>query len=243
MFQSHGVFGMAVVTLLTVQNTCGVERVQVLDGTLVEQQLRAVLQDIPPAAIKTGSLGSSAVIQAVTRGLDATPAHLRPPLVIDPVMTSKHGAMLVDGATEAAFREHLLPRASLLTPNLREAERLLDRRIQDLAELERAAGDLHAMGPRYVLLKGGVLPTRNDAVDVLVGPDGMRVFVGRRLLEPSRHGAGCFLSAAVTARLALGQDMEQSVAKGLELIARAMESGAGLGQGIRPLDPFCEPTI
>ena len=237
-FQSHGVYGMAVVTLITVQNTRGVDRVETLAPDLVVEQLGAVLDDIPPAAMKTGSLGSPAIIGAVTKRLDGVDA----PLVVDPVMVSKHGALLVDGETETAFRELLLPRATLVTPNRREAERLTGREIETLSDLERAASELSELGPACVLVKGGVLPGRNDSLDALATRRGVRVFVQRRLLDPARHGAGCMLSAAITARLALGEETEDAVERSLDLVSRAMERGVQLGGGIRPLSPFCEPA-
>jgi hydroxymethylpyrimidine/phosphomethylpyrimidine kinase len=238
-FQAHGVFGMGVVSLLTVQNTTGVQRVELLAPDLVAAQLRAVLSDIPPAALKTGSLGSADVIAAVADELTANKA----PLVVDPVLVSKHGDALGDDSAVSAYREQLLPRATLVTPNRSEAERLLERRLETLDDLERGARELRELGGQNVLIKGGVLPGKADAIDVLAGANGVRVFAHRILERPARHGAGCVLSAAITACLALGIPVESAVDRSLDLIARAMERRSGLGHGVQPLHPFCEPLL
>jgi hydroxymethylpyrimidine/phosphomethylpyrimidine kinase len=160
-FHRFGVYGEAVVTLLTVQNTTRVSRVVVMDPVLVKEQIEAVLEDIPPGAAKTGALGSAKVVEAVAEAA----AGFRFPLVVDPVMVSKHGLPLLPQAAMRAVRERLLPRAALITPNVPEAEALTGIEIRDLEAVRDAAGRIVEMGARAVLIKGGHL--EGEATDVL----------------------------------------------------------------------------
>jgi hydroxymethylpyrimidine/phosphomethylpyrimidine kinase len=160
-FHQRGVYGEAAVTLITVQNTRGVERVEVLDPELLAAQVRAVIADIPPQAAKTGALGSRAMVEMVA----ALAAEFGFPLVVDPVMISKHGAPLMSPDAAQAMAERLLPRAFLITPNLHEAAALVGFAVEDEASMTRAAEKLAAMGAANVLVKGGHL--RGSAVDLL----------------------------------------------------------------------------
>src|SRR5216117_1135335 len=150
-FHQFGVYGQAVITLLTVQNTVRVSRVEVMPTALVSEQIAAVLEDIPPAAAKTGALGSTDMVEAVARAA----SEFRFPLVVDPVMVSKHGLSLLPAEAVAAIGELLLPRAFLITPNVPEAEALTGIRILTLDDMRCAARRLMEMGARAVLLKGG----------------------------------------------------------------------------------------
>ncbi|MFM7251016.1 MAG: bifunctional hydroxymethylpyrimidine kinase/phosphomethylpyrimidine kinase [Planctomycetaceae bacterium] len=234
-FHQHAVYGASVVTLLTVQNTRSVDAVEVLPPALVVAQLDAVLDDIPPAAAKTGALGNTAVIAAVAARLARTGF----PLVVDPVMVSKHGAALVaDDAVRALVRD-LLPRATLVTPNLPEAARLAGFPVEDVASMERAARAIHALGPAHVLVKGGHL--EGDAVDLLLSEGRVTLHAAPRIATRHTHGTGCTLSAAIAARLARGEAVAAAVAGACGFIRRAIAAAPGLGGGCGPVDHFADP--
>src|SRR3974390_2664303 len=152
-FHQFGVYGEAVITLLAVQNTRRGGRVEVLPSGLVMEQLEAVLEDIPPAAAKTGALGSAEIVRALARAA----AHFRFPLVVDPVLIGKQGQPLLDSRALAVLRDELLPRATLVTPNAPEAGALTGMAIRGPEDVRRAAGILRGMGARAVLIKGGHL--------------------------------------------------------------------------------------
>ena len=226
-FHQFGVYGEAAITLLTVQNTTAVERVECLPAALVTEQIGAVLRDIPPRAIKTGALGSDEIINAVAKALSGSDV----PLVVDPVMVSKHGAPLISGSLT-----RLIGRATLLTPNLHEASVLTDAEVSDVAGMRRAAERLHEMGARGVLVKGGHLA--GDAVDVLLYEGKWFDFPAPRIDTRSTHGAGCTYSAAITACLAAGDDLPAAIGRAKQFVTEAIRSAPGLGQGAGPLNHF-----
>jgi hydroxymethylpyrimidine/phosphomethylpyrimidine kinase len=234
-FHQHGVYGMSVVTLLTVQNTQRVSAVAMLDAEFVDAQLQAVLTDIPPAAAKTGALGNVAVIEVVA----AAAGRFAFPLVVDPVMISKHGDSLIDDSAVEALRRRLLPASFLVTPNTREAERLVGREARSVAELRDLARAVADLGARSVLLKSGNQNSR--ATDLLYNEGQFHEFSSPRLQTRCLHGTGCVLSAAITARLARGEDLPTAVAGAKQFIAAAIASGPGLGHGISPVN-FFAPT-
>lgn len=227
-FHQHGVYGASVVTLLTVQNTQRVSRVEVMDAGLVREQLAAVLEDLPVAAAKCGALGSAAVVRAIADAAQAFPF----PLVVDPVMISKHGAALMDDAARAAF-DVLLPHATLLTPNAPEAAALLGRPVTTREQAIEAAHALAERGPS-VLLKGGHL--EGDAVDVLVHEGRLYEFSAPRIDTPHTHGTGCTYAAAITARLAQGVALVDAVLGAKAWLTRAIAGAPGLGEGMGPVD-------
>jgi hydroxymethylpyrimidine/phosphomethylpyrimidine kinase len=231
-FHQHGVYGEAVITLLTVQNTRSVSRVEVLDPQLVMDQIRAVIHDIPPQAAKTGALGSSAVIEAVAREA----ASFTFPLVVDPVMISKHGAPLMHAEAQSATRQLLLPVTFLLTPNLYEAAILTGSTVESIADMQRAAERLSAMGCKSVLVKGGHLggvPT-----DVLLTDGEFHEFTVERIETSHTHGTGCTYSAAIVAGLAKGMGLVDAVAHAKSYITRAIQTNEGRGGGSGPVNHF-----
>jgi hydroxymethylpyrimidine/phosphomethylpyrimidine kinase len=231
-FHRLGVYGEAVVTLITVQNTQGVTRVEVMAPDLVLEQIHAVVSDIPPHAAKIGALGNRAVVEAVAAAAQAFPF----PLVIDPVMISKHGAPLIEEDARRALAACLIPRAFLLTPNLEEATILAGFPVIDLASMRKAAEKLAALGARNVLIKGGHLDA-DDAVDVLFEPEhGFHEFSGPRIATQHTHGTGCTYSAAITAELAKGLTLHAAIGKAKEFITEAIRTAPGLGAGTGPLN-------
>lgn len=230
-FHRFGVYGEAVVTLITVQNTRGVTRVSPLDPELVTAQIQAVLEDIPPRAAKVGALGSREIVEAVAREA----ARFSFPLVVDPVMISKHGARLIDENAARALIEKLIPRTFLLTPNLDEAAALTGLVVEDRDGMARAAEKLASFGAANVLVKGGHL--KGDALDLLYLNDGkIREFTTPRIETRHTHGSGCTYSAAVTAELAKGTPLADAVARAKTFITEAIRTAPGLGAGNGPLN-------
>jgi len=238
-FHQFGVYGEAVITLLTVQNSVRVSRVEVMDPALVLEQLEAVLEDIPPAAAKTGALGSSEMVLAMARAA----AGFAFPLVVDPVMVGKHGAPLLSDSAASAIRDHLLPRAALITPNVPEAEVLTGMTIRTLDDMRRAACRIHEMGAAAVLIKGGHLDSQStDVVDLLFDGIEWHEFPAPRLDTRHTHGTGCTYSAAITAGLALGASLENAVAQAKRFIHEAIRANPGLGRGCGPVNHHAELT-
>jgi hydroxymethylpyrimidine/phosphomethylpyrimidine kinase len=224
-FHQFGVYGEAVITLITVQNTTCVSRVEVLPPALVREQIETVLEDIPPAAIKTGALGSAEMVETVARALE----RWNGPLVIDPVMCSKHGSPLIPDDAIEAFRTYLLPRAALVTPNLPEAEKLTG-----AADVREAARILHRAGARAVLVKGG--HAKGCAIDVLFDGERFLELPAARVDTPHTHGTGCTLSAAIAAGLALGLGLPRAVARAKRFLTAAIRTNPGLGHGHGPVN-------
>lgn len=229
-FHQLGVYGESVITLITVQNTVSLERVECLPPVLVLHQLRAVLDDIPPSAAKTGALGNRAIVEAIA----AAASDFRVPLVVDPVLISQHGRALAESDALPAIRQQLIPQASLLTPNLAEAEALTGVEVRDVAGMQRAARRLHEMGAKAVLVKGGHL--EGDAVDILFAPGLAREFRAARIQTRHTHGTGCTYSAAITAELARGALLEQAVEHAKAFVTEAIRTAPALGRGSGPLN-------
>jgi len=231
-FHQFGVYGMAALTLLTVQNTTRVSAVEPLDPRLVRDQLDAVVEDIPPAAAKTGALGTAGIIEAVAdwaRGIGF-------PLVVDPVMISKHGAALVAEDAREALAKTLLSHCFLVTPNLHEAAALAGIEVNGLEAMEHAARRIAARGARAVLVKGGHL--QRDATDVLYFDERIEHFPARRIDSPHTHGTGCTYSAAITAELAKGKHLLDAIATAKRFVTEAIASAPGLGRGNGPVNHF-----
>ncbi len=234
-FHQFGVYGEAVVTLVTVQNSMRVSRVEVLSRDLVLEQIAAVLQDMPPDAAKTGALGSAEMVEAVARAA----AEFGFPLVVDPVMVSKHGLPLLPEAAVDAIREHLLPRAALVTPNIPEAEALAGIAIRTLDDMRQAAQRICGMGARAALIKGGHAPGE-DSTDILFDGVGWRDFPAPRIATRHTHGTGCTFSAAITAGLARGQTLGEAVGHAKRFIQEAIRTNPGLGRGAGPVNHFAK---
>ncbi|MCG8586217.1 MAG: bifunctional hydroxymethylpyrimidine kinase/phosphomethylpyrimidine kinase [Pirellulales bacterium] len=229
-FHQHGVYGTSVVTLLTVQNTQAVSSIEILDATLVLAQLDAVLSDIPPKATKTGALGNATVIDALAGRANSFAF----PLVVDPVMVSKHGVPLIDDEAVDVLARKLLPTAFLVTPNLPEAARLAGMEVTDVLTMEKAAAVIAQRGAKNVLVKGGQL--NGASVDVLWTKGGTRTLPAERAGTRHTHGTGCVLSAAITARLASGEDVVTAVTAAKRFITRAIQTNPGLGEGYGPVN-------
>ncbi len=236
-FHQFGVHGTSVIVALTAQNTRGVRSVHAVPAAMVRDQLAALAEDLPPDAVKTGMLASAPLVRQVA---DAIREFGWTRVVVDPVMVATSGDRLLDADAEAVLRSQLLPRAALVTPNLEEAAILAGQPVSDAASMERAGKRILELGAGAVLVKGGHLPG-DTMVDLLVTRQGARPFIHPRVPTTSTHGTGCTLSAAVTAGLALGRDLETSVADAIDYVHRALLAAPGLGSGHGPLDHGVPP--
>jgi hydroxymethylpyrimidine/phosphomethylpyrimidine kinase len=232
-FASLDVYGMSVITALTAQNTQDVRGVLQTPADFVGLQLDAVFSDIVPGAVKTGMLGTAAVVDVVVHRLRR---YMQVPLVVDPVMVSSTGTHLLEHAGEDLLKRALLPLALLVTPNLIEASVLTGVDVHDTDTMEEAAGRLHRMGSRHVLVKGGHL--EGDAVDVYF--DGTRVerLSSPRIPTTDLHGTGCVFSAAATALLARGLSVYDAVVRAKEFVTHAIRNSLRLGKGSGPVNPM-----
>lgn len=230
-FHQHRVYGCAVPTLLTVQSTVALRHVEVLSAELVAAQLDALLEDLPPAAAKTGALGSAANARVVAERFERS----RVPLVVDTVRIAKHDRALLADDARAVLLERLLPCAALVTANAPEAAWLLDMVVERREQAVAAAQRLRALGCAAVMIKGGHL-VDDTATDVLVDADGVALLSAPRLATRHTHGVGCALSAAVCANLARGMPMRAACEQAKRWLTRAIAGAPGLGAGHGPID-------
>ena len=231
-FAAHGLHGTCAVTAVTAQSSVEVADWVALSPEMVVKQMETVARDMPVAAAKTGMLATAEIVIAVA---EAARSLAFPHLVVDPVMVAKGGHRLLQPEAERAYRERLLPMATVVTPNLPEAEALLGRALRDIDDMHAAARSILQSGARAVVVKGGHLEG-GDAVDVF--DDGTTVFELRapRIDTPHTHGTGCTFSAAIAARLALGETLPDAVRGAKAYITEAIRGGYGVGRGHGPVD-------
>ena len=244
---AHGVFGMSVITAITAQNTQGVFAVQDIDKDIIGAQIDAIFTDIEVDAVKIGMVSKIDTIDVICEKIKQyNPKNL----VIDPVMISKSGFDLLKPESKMALVTKLLPLATVLTPNLPEAEvivktyneilpeeeRLHIEKIENSEDMEKVARFICKIGAKYVLIKGGHL--KDDAVDILFDGKSMRYFEGKRINTKNTHGTGCTLSSAIASNLALGHSIEESVKLAKEYITVAIEHSLDIGKGVGPTNHF-----
>ena len=225
-----GVHGMSVVTAVTAQNSLGVQGYWELPEESVRQQFRSVVDDIGVDAVKTGMLASAALVETVAELL----AGITAPVVVDPVGVSKHGDPLLAADAVATVRELLLPRATVVTPNLYEVAQLTGVKVDDESGLVAAAEAVKALGPRWALIKGGHLP--GEPVDLLWDGQQAHWFRAERHESRHTHGTGCTLASAIAAYLALGHGVVGAVGRAKAYLTGAVRGGFPLGAGIGPVD-------
>ncbi|MGO1071631.1 bifunctional hydroxymethylpyrimidine kinase/phosphomethylpyrimidine kinase [Lysobacter sp. CA199] len=234
-FAAHRVHGLSAIAALTAQHTRGVSAVHVPDTGFLRAQIDACFEDFRIGAVKLGMLATAEVIVEVACALE----HYRPEyIVLDPVMVATSGARLLEPSALDALRTRLLPLASVITPNLPEAELLLGASITDRDAMHAALDGLFALGARAVLLKGGHLPGAGDVVDLYARPGLIREIAHARL-EVNAHGTGCALASAVAANLCLGKSLEQASIAAADYVHTALRQGYRPGRSeILVLDHF-----
>lgn len=234
-FSAHGVFGMSVITAVTAQNTQGVFAVQDIDADVIDKQIEAIFEDIAVSAVKIGMVSRSETIRRVAAGLIRYKAAN---VVVDPVMISKSGYFLLQPDAVEALVTCLLPLATIVTPNIPEAEEISGMKITSLKGMEEAARIIHGLGPNYVLLKGGHRADTEDATDILFDGAEFHHLTGQRIATNNTHGTGCTLSAAIAANLAKGRTACEAVTCAKEYITTAIEKSFAIGRGVGPVHHF-----
>jgi hydroxymethylpyrimidine/phosphomethylpyrimidine kinase len=227
-FAAHGVFGTSAVTALTAQNTLGVQGVFEIPADFVGRQIDSIARDIGADAVKIGMISNAGIIEVVTAKIAE---YSLLPLVLDPVMVAKGGdSLLRDDAKEALIRI-LLPAATIVTPNLPEAEVLCGFAISGIDDMHRAARAILALGPKAVVVKGGHLADRHESVDVFFDGKDFLEFTAVRVKSKNTHGTGCTFSSAIAASLALGLPLREAVKSAKDYVSRIIAASVDLGIG------------
>ena len=227
----NGVYAMSVITALTAQNTTGVRAIEESSPEFLRHQIDAVFEDIRPDAVKIGMVASEALIKTIAERLSYYKAEQ---IVVDTVMVSTSGAPLIAEDAIEALKAYLLPLATLVTPNIPEAEILSGMEIKNEADMANAAKLIYDTYQCSVLLKGG--HSINDANDFLYTKNGPKWFRGKRINNPNTHGTGCTLSSAIASNLAKGYGLEASVLRAKEYISDALSAMLDLGHGAGPMN-------
>lgn len=236
-FGALGVFGMSALTAITAQNTVGVQGIFELPPDFVRLQITSVLSDIGADAVKTGMLSSVSIIESVAATLSEYGVRN---LVVDPVMVAKGGDMLLRADARDALIQLILPLAEVVTPNLHEAGVLTGKTIETTAEMRGAAEMIHAMGARYVLVKGGHLPPVESSIDILFDGSDWLDYEAPRIETRNNHGTGCTLASAIAAGLAKGLPVRKAVEEAKQYLTAVLQAShdLSLGHGHGPMDHF-----
>lgn len=228
---AHKVYGMSVITALVAQNTIGVRNIIEVTPEFLSEQLDSVFEDIYPDTIKIGMVSSPILIKTIVSKLKQYPVKS---IVVDPVMVSTSGSNLLANNALTLLKETLIPLASIITPNIPEAQVLSDICIDSNDKMIEAAIKISTLYDGYILIKGGHL--KNCAVDLLYYQGNIKWYKSKRVNNPNTHGTGCTLSSAIASNLALGYSMEKSIEKAKEYITGALKSNLDLGNGKGPLN-------
>ncbi len=228
-FSAFGVYGTAVVTSVTAQNTQEVRAVHDIPPEIVEEQADAVLDDISVDSVKTGMLSNSEIIKTVAKKIDGWDLEA----VVDPVMVTKSGDQLIKDDAVELYTDEMIHRSKVLTPNLREAEKLTGEEIETVEDMKTIAERLHEMGADNVIVKAG--EAGEKVVDVFYDGDGFEEIYGEKFAS-HKHGTGCTFSSAITANLAKGKSVKGSVKTAEKFIDDAIENGLDIGEGEKPVD-------
>ena len=238
-FAAFNVYGMSAITSVTAQNTMGVRAIYDIPPEMVRKQIEAVMEDIGVNAVKTGMLSNSSIIETVA---DTIKKYHLEKLVTDPVMVAKSGSPLLEDEAKATLIKKLLPLVYIVTPNIFEAEIISGISITSIKDAEKAAALIYQKGPKNVLVKGGHLFTKK-AVDILFDGSEYHYYKSERIDTKSTHGTGCTLSAAITAGLAKGLDVQRAIEIAKDYINRAIsEAPPGIGKGHGPLYHNLKPV-
>lgn len=232
-FHSFNVFGMSVLTSITAQNTLGVRAVHDIPSDIIGKQIDAVMEDMGADSVKTGMVSSKKIIEVIANRIKKYGIKL---LVVDPVMIAQSGDRLLQKKAELSLVKNLLPLAFILTPNAHEAELISGFKIENLKDAKKAAQMIHGKGPDFVLLKGGHLHEKEEAVDILFDGKNFDYFKAKRIDTKNTHGTGCTFSAAITACLSKGMDVHSAVETAKDYITRAIQNAPNdIGKGSGPL--------
>ncbi|MCS7083383.1 MAG: bifunctional hydroxymethylpyrimidine kinase/phosphomethylpyrimidine kinase [Aquificaceae bacterium] len=234
-FSALGVYGMSAITCITAQNTTGVFNTHEVPPNVVYDQIKAVYEDIGVDALKTGMLYSAETIKAVVNAVLNLGLQN---LVVDPVMRAKSGDSLLKDDAKSALIQELFPLALLVTPNIPEAEELSGMKIKTIEDMECACKLIHEKGCKAVIVKGGHLSSLDEAIDVFFDGQELHHFTSPFIDSKNTHGTGCTFSAAITAFLAMGQELKQAIKEAKHYTHGAIEHSIGIGSGHGPLNHF-----
>jgi hydroxymethylpyrimidine/phosphomethylpyrimidine kinase len=232
-FAAFGVYGTSIITAVTAQNTRGIARIEALSPQMVAAQIDAVISDIGADVVKTGMLGSAAIVEVVATKLRE---YGLTQLVLDPVLAASDGSTLLEDGAVALLREALLPLALIVTPNVDEAGALVGRRLDGPADVRQAAQEIVGMGARNVVISGG--DAAGPAIDLFFDGEHYHEFSAARVDTTSTHGTGCTFAAALAASLAKGSAPRQAVAMAKAYVTKAMQMSYPLGHGHGPVHHF-----
>ncbi|PYR89859.1 MAG: bifunctional hydroxymethylpyrimidine kinase/phosphomethylpyrimidine kinase [Acidobacteria bacterium] len=233
-FAAHRVYGTSAITAVTAQSTLGVTAWDAISADLVTAQIEAVEGDIGIDAVKTGMLANAAIVEAVSAAIESLDLGN---VVVDPVMVAKGGDRLLDIEAVGAIKAELLKHATIVTPNIPEAEVLAEMAIKNLEDMRTAGRRILGLGPRVVVVKGGHLKG-SESIDLVLGSAGEFELRGARLPGRHTHGTGCTFAAAIAANLALGHSVEQALRSAREYLEGAIRHAPGIGRGQGPLNHF-----
>ncbi len=234
-FSAHGTFGMSVITAVTAQNTLGVFGVEDISPEIIKKQIEVIFDDISVDGVKIGMVSKTSTIETIAETLGKYPVKN---LVVDPVMVSKSGYHLLEPEAKAALIKYLLPMATVVTPNLPEAEVITGIKTSSLEDMKKAAEEIYKIGPKYVLIKGGHL--EGEAIDVLYDGEEFTYYNSPRINTKNTHGTGCTLSSAITANLSKGLPVNEAILKAKNYITAAIENSFPIGKGVGPVHHFYE---
>lgn len=231
---ANGVYAMSVITAITAQNTMGVFDIQDVSPEMIEKQIDVIFDDIEVNAVKIGMVSKIESIKAISKALRKI--NNLPKIVLDPVMVSTSGYKLLSEDAQDTLIKELFPLATLITPNILEAEEILGMKIENIDDMKEAAIRLNKLGSKAVLVKGGHL--KDDATDLLYDGVEFTYFRQEKINTKNTHGTGCTLSSAIAANLAKGMTMKEAVSLGKEYITKAIENSFELGKGPGPTNHF-----
>ena len=228
---SLGAHALTVITALTAQNSLGVLGIHPVPPGFIARQIEAIVEDRPPHSVKVGMVFTAGAVKTVSRMIAA---YRLSPVVVDPVLRASTGRFLLEPGAIRLLRDRLLPLATVVTPNLHEAELLTGKRVRTLKQMERAALEISRMGPR-VVIKGGHL--KRESTDVLFDGKDVTVFSGKKIVSTSTHGTGCVFSSALATFLALEKNLKEATQSAHDLVRKAIQGGYSAGRGTGVVAP------
>ena len=234
-FTAFGVFGMSAITALTAQNTVGVQGIFEVSPEFVTEQIKSIMTDIGTDAAKTGMLANEIIVNTVA---DAIEKFRIPNVVVDPVMIAKSGDALLSETARQTIKARLIPLATVVTPNLFEAEALLNMKIETIANMKTAAQELKKTGCQWILIKGGHLQNETEAIDVAYDGKDFHLLQSPRFETKNTHGTGCTFSSAIAAGLARGYEPLKAIQRAKEFITEAIRESFPIGKGHGPTNHF-----
>jgi hydroxymethylpyrimidine/phosphomethylpyrimidine kinase len=236
-FSALGVFGASAITAITAQNLGGVTAIQPVEPDVVRKQVTAVLEGFPVKAVKIGMLFSMPIIRAVADVLEMS-SYRDIPIVLDPVFAATSGSQLIQDEAVAQLKGELFPMATVVTPNIPEAEILTGMTLETGTDMERAAKSLYDTFGIAILMKGGHLPDR--AIDILCDWEGLKVYESKFITGVNNHGSGCTLSAAIAAAIARGETLRQAIQTAKDFIQTALKQNLALSDGLKVINHFAQ---